>query len=511
MGQSSSQHYKRLKNDESIELSETLKQVSEVDYLSEKCNSDSEQLLTSNDASTNKRHQSESRRNGFKVPDAEKTKKHCCFRFLTFVCSFSVAIACVLLVVFIIPCEHDKRSSPAGINTTTHPNGPVTPSAPVSGTLDVNVTATPKALQTHFLHWKTGRYGLATEGPVRLLDVNKDGILDVVVSYVSAEANSAVTHSLQGNIEDALSLLRECVRRHDPDKFDPCGGGVAALDGGTGQLLWYSPSYMEVFALRCGGIDVNRDGQVDCLAAGRVGVLYAINSANGSVLWEGDRQAINVSWNVFTPALIDDLDGDGIPEILIANGGNQQYRPYKKNRDAGQLLVLRGKTGKSIGRGYRMPDGHETYMSPVIMTVQDNSKIVLFGSGGETVGGSLWAIRLMDLICYMTNGTDELPECDCSKIDVGKWDWNGHPADRVSQGIAVHRLVRSRRRGVMVPPVLVDLNGDTVDEIVGMTFDGYVFAIDGVKRGTVWERRMPGTQSYRLESRTEVVCNFNIC
>lgn len=478
-----------------MELSETFKQVTEVDDLSEKFNGDSEQLLASNDTSRIKKTPSDSRRSGFKMCDfsSEEIKKHCCFRCLTFVCSLSVAIACVLLVVFIIPCKHDKRSPPAGINTTTELNGSITPSTAVSGTLDVNVMAKPKTV----LHWKTGRYGLGTEGPVRLLDVNQDGILDVIVSYVSTEANSAMAQSLQGSIKDLLSLQKECVRQHDVKKFDPCGGGVAALHGETGQLLWYSPSYMEVFALRCSGIDVNRDGRTDCLAAGRVGVLYAINTVNGSVLWEGDRKAINNSWNVFTPALIDDLDSDGVPEVLIANGGNQLYMPYKKNRDAGQLLVLWGKTGESIGRGYHMPDGHETYMSPVVMAVQDNSKIILFGSGGETVGGSLWAVRLVDLICYLTNWTSKLPGgYDCSKLDVSKWDWNGHPADRVSQGIPVHRLVKSRRKGVMVPPVLVDLNGDKVDEIVGMTFDGYIFAIDGVKRNMIWDRRMPGTQTY---------------
>lgn len=508
MGQSSSQRYKPLQDD-SIELSEAFRQVPDVEDWVEKDGGDTEKLLTENSVSET-RGKRQSKMNGLRLPDpsAANLKRRRCVRGLLLVGSLTVAALCTVGLVFLLPCKETTSDPPAGENSTSHLKGPsssadihVPPSAAVDGTSNVSITYTTPthkaAIQPRLLHWKTSRFGIGTEGPIRLLDVNHDGTLDVIGVYVSGDANSALTKSMHGgsNITRALSPLRECVRSHDPHTFDPCGGGVAAFDGGTGQLLWYSPSYMEVFALTCHGIDINQDGQDDCLAGGRVGVLYAIDSTDGHLLWEGDRQAINSSWNVFTPALIGDLDDDGIDEILIANGGNQQYRPSQRDRDAGQLLVLRGKTGKSIGRGFHMPDGGETYMSPVILTLQDGTKVVLFGSGGETIGGSLWAVRLIDLVCYMINGSSELPTFDCSKIDA--WDWAGHHADHFSHGIPLHELVKSRQRGVMVPPVLVDLTDDTVDEIVGSTFGGYVFAIDGATRDIVWERYMPGTQSYR--------------
>lgn len=56
-------------------------------------------------------------------------------------------------------------------------------------------------------------------------------------------------------------------------------------------------------------------------------------------------------------------------------------------RYAGRLILLDGATGKSLGRFLNMPQGRETYMSPVLHTMKDGSQYILFGSGGETVPG----------------------------------------------------------------------------------------------------------------------------
>jgi len=59
------------------------------------------------------------------------------------------------------------------------------------------------------------------------------------------------------------------------------------------------------------------------------------------------------------------------------------------DRLAGRLILLDGATGKSIGRYLAMPGGLETYMSPVLHTLDDGSMYILFGHGGETVPGSI--------------------------------------------------------------------------------------------------------------------------
>lgn len=56
-------------------------------------------------------------------------------------------------------------------------------------------------------------------------------------------------------------------------------------------------------------------------------------------------------------------------------------------RDSGRLIIVNGATGKSLGRYFEMPEGKETYMSPIMHERKDGSLYILFGHGGETVPG----------------------------------------------------------------------------------------------------------------------------
>ena len=61
----------------------------------------------------------------------------------------------------------------------------------------------------------------------------------------------------------------------------PCAGAVVAMDGRNGGILWELNTENEVFAILCGHLDANGDGIKDCLVAGRMGVLHAVDSTNG--------------------------------------------------------------------------------------------------------------------------------------------------------------------------------------------------------------------------------------
>lgn len=68
-------------------------------------------------------------------------------------------------------------------------------------------------------------------------------------------------------------------------------------------------------------------------------------------------------------------------------------------RHSGWLMMISGGTGKQIGRQLEMPEDKETYMSPVIHERRDGSQYILFGSGGETVGG-LFVIFIIFIISF---------------------------------------------------------------------------------------------------------------
>ena len=69
---------------------------------------------------------------------------------------------------------------------------------------------------------------------------------------------------------------------------------------------------------------------------------------------------------------------------------------YSEKRLVGRILIFSGKTGRVL-RWVDTPDGKESYFSPLLYTLKNGTEIVVFGTGGETHGGSLFVIPLMDL------------------------------------------------------------------------------------------------------------------
>lgn len=62
----------------------------------------------------------------------------------------------------------------------------------------------------------------------------------------------------------------------------------------------------------------------------------------------------------------------------------------------GKLFLFSGKSGHVLKWQY-VPDNRETYFSPVVYSTSNGTDIALFGTGGETHPGALWAIDLMQL------------------------------------------------------------------------------------------------------------------
>ncbi len=61
----------------------------------------------------------------------------------------------------------------------------------------------------------------------------------------------------------------------------PCAGRVLALDGRDGSTLWDVGTQVEVFAIQCGKLDINGDGHMDCIVAGRMATLHGIDPIKG--------------------------------------------------------------------------------------------------------------------------------------------------------------------------------------------------------------------------------------
>ena len=265
----------------------------------------------------------------------------------------------------------------------------------------------------------------------RLVDLDGDGILDVV---------SGRGTSLGGDPLDTV-------------------GYATAHSGATGELLWRADARQEVFSTAALP-DLTGDGVSDPVFGGRHAEMFAVNGATGEVLWSFAmevQEARDAGWyNTFSVQSVADRDGDSVPDLLIANGGDSLIEPDESERPSGRLALISGATGGVLSSAL-VPDRRETYLSPVLLGTD-----VIFGTGGETVEGSLWRASLDD-------------------IDSGDLDG----ALALLEG----------ELGAIAPPSMTDLNDDCIDDIVVANFSGTLAAIDGATNEVLWRVEQEG-QTY---------------
>lgn len=286
--------------------------------------------------------------------------------------------------------------------------------------------------------WNKYLPGLGTFSSPRVSDLNEDGISDII-----------------------LGAGRE--------EFKSCDTAIFALNGRNGQLLWKVSARDQIFgsaALK----DINKDGINDVVINGRSAELKAINGKDGSLLWEfyatdEPKVATAAGWfNFYNPQFIPDQNGDGLEDILISNGGDVMVEPYDPNRPAGYLLVIDASNGKLLAKA-PMPDGKEIYMSVVALVKKEDEDIpVIFGTGGETIGGNLFVTDLSEIM----------------KGDLSQ----------------AKKLAHSPNKGFIAPPAWVDITGDRHQDIIALAVDGRIFAFDGVDYSPIWERLLPNTEVY---------------
>ncbi|CAH1796048.1 unnamed protein product, partial [Owenia fusiformis] len=290
---------------------------------------------------------------------------------------------------------------------------------------------------------------LTTEAAIRLVDVNQDGVLDVITGFGTG---------VDGVIADPL-----LCKIYFNGSF-PCQGGLLALDGLTGRELWRHYSIHEMFAVNC-NYDMNKDGVLDCLGSGRAGVLQLVNGKDGALIWNfgSESDAHSDIMNVYTAQFVQDLDDDGFPDVLAAHGGDPLREPGSKVKLFGRLILFSGVDGRVL-MWRNIPADAESYYSPQLFTLTDGTEVILFGTGGETSGGGLFYISLSDL-------------------------YNGR-MDKARE------IYRDPKKGIMTPPVLIDMTKDGVEDIVMSAFNSTVFLADGLTHKIIWNFTYPGSESY---------------
>lgn len=271
---------------------------------------------------------------------------------------------------------------------------------------------------------------IGTFSSPRLIDLTGDGVLDIVIGAAKKE----LTY---------------------------CDTAVIALDGRDGAVLWTISAFDQMVG-SASFVDISQDGLPDVVIGGRNAQLLAVEGKSGKELWRFKTQdsVMNASgyirFNFYNSQVIPDQNEDGVKDLLLINGGNVQAAPNSSRfRYPGVLTVLSSKDGAIIYAD-TMPDGQESYMSPLIYDFQGKGDpSVLFGTGGETEKGHLFIVPLSSL---QKNNIRE------AKI-----------------------LLQGSNHGFIAPPVLVDLNLDGTKDIVANYHGGITYAVDGKSHEILWQ------------------------
>lgn len=159
--------------------------------------------------------------------------------------------------------------------------------------------------------WSKAIAKLSSETPVRKADLTNDGIDDVIIAY-------GIEEMADGEELPKCKFTKSGI-------IDICTGGVLALNGLTGAVLWQKWTAHTIFSVFC-TTDLNNDTNVDCVASGRGGLIIAIDGKNGSTIWEtadaSDLQIITATSNnidLYTINVIRDVNDDGVNDIVAAH------------------------------------------------------------------------------------------------------------------------------------------------------------------------------------------------
>jgi len=291
------------------------------------------------------------------------------------------------------------------------------------------------------LVWNQSFFRIGSQSSPRTADLNSDGVLDIVMGA----GNGEMVQTDQG---------------------------VLAIDGESGELIWQQAANASVVGVvgSASFQDINDDGVQDVFIGGRGSYLAALDGQTGDEIWKyhynyANDSILQYAWyNFYNSVWVPDQNRDGLKELLTVNGGNFGAQAGSaENRYPGVLMLFDSKTGNILAAD-TMPDGHESYMSPLCFQSSDSDEWnIVFGTGGETMSGSLYVCTLQELL---------------------------------DQNLANARIIATEQdHGFIAPPVLADLNQDGNLDIIAISHAGSIFAIDGKSNDLLWSQAFPGMES----------------
>lgn len=298
--------------------------------------------------------------------------------------------------------------------------------------------------------WSRTFAKLNSEAPVRKTDLDGDGVDDIIVGF-------GVDDSIE--IENSNDIP-QCTTHNG--QMDLCEGGVLAINGANGDVLWKFWASFAIFSLFC-KFDINNDRINDCIVSGPGGLLVSLDGKSGRLLWEmkdfnmRSPEEIDInSVDLYTVNLMRDLDSDGVPDVIGA------HTDERFGIREGHIRLISGKTGKII-RSIPAPFKEEIFVPVQMMSMKDGTEFLLVLTGGQNTAGGVYKIRLDSLKNFHDDND--------------------------------YTTVQRSSSGFLVPAIITDLTGDKVDDFVLSSFNSTIFAFNGLTNAVIWTYNFPSSET----------------
>ncbi|KAM8979428.1 protein FAM234B [Sarcophilus harrisii] len=226
-----------------------------------------------------------------------------------------------------------------------------------------------------------GPEGGGNLSPLELVDVNGDGLPDVLLSFVNLKNESMI-----GVPKPQATLL--------------------ALSGVNGSTLWTSSLAEEAQSLQCSGLTLVDSAEAICLVTGISKLLSALNATSGKAIWTLNPSHLSSGTLAAPAVLLPDLDDDGVRDLMILTTGLLQ----------GDLcfLLVSGKTGIPMGRPVKYNIVREgNLIGPQVHITTHGAIYILFGFG------NIQAIALKDIFIQAENRDSSPPSL---QIEEPEWE-----------------------------------------------------------------------------------------
>lgn len=298
--------------------------------------------------------------------------------------------------------------------------------------------------------WSRTFAKLNSEAPLRKTDLDGDGIDDIILGF-------GVDDSIE--VENSNDIP-QCTTHNG--QMDLCEGGVLAMNGKTGEVMWKFWSSFAIFSLLC-KFDINSDAINDCVVSGPGGLLVSLDGKSGRLLWEMKEFNMRTpdeidenSVDLYTVNLIKDINDDQFPDLVAAHT-DEQFGIRQ-----GHIRLISGKTGKII-RSIPAPFKEEIFVPVQIMTMKDGTEYLLVLTGGQNTAGGVYKIRLDSLKNFRDDND--------------------------------YTTIQRSSSGFLVPAVLSDLTGDFIDDFVVSSFNSTIYAFNGLTNAPLWTYSFPSSES----------------